>query len=137
MQINMNKQIKTLAQALLLGATFAASVAYAGSKFTGNGHVVVTRNADGTGSVIGYLGMIYNYTGNDEWIGCQKNAQSVVFCHARAIGDMPVSCTSTSAFLASSVASISPDARLLFRWDASGRCTNITVTHSSEFEDKK
>ena len=136
MQINMNKHIRVIA-GTLLGATFAVSAAYAGSKFTGNGHVIVTRNADGTGTAVGYLGMIYNYVGNDEWIGCQKTAQSVVFCHARAIGDTSVSCTSNSAFLASSVASISPDARVSFRWDASGRCANITVTHSSEYEDKK
>ena len=118
-------------------ALLCAGVTFAGSKFTGDGHVQITRNADGSGSASGYLAMIYNMTGNNEWFGCQKSSTNQVFCHAKNLNQDIVDCWATSAFLANAVASISPDARVSFRFDASGACTNITVTHSSEYEDKK
>jgi hypothetical protein len=81
--------------------------------------------------------VIYNLTGNNEWFGCQKSSKNSVFCHAKNVDQTVVSCSTTSAYLANAVASISPDARVSFRFDESGKCTNITVTHSSEYEDKK
>lgn len=118
-------------------AALCAGTALAGSKFTGDGHVQIVRNSDGSGSASGYLAMIYNYTNNNEWFGCQKSSTSVVFCHAKNINQDIVDCWATSPYLANAVASISPDARVSFRFDANGACTNITVTHSSEYEDKK
>ena len=111
--------------------------ALAGSKFTGNGHVQITKNADGSGQASGHIGMIYNMVDNNEWLGCQKSATNAVFCHAKNLDQTVVSCATSSAFLANAVSSISPDARLSFRFDANGKCTNITVTHSSEYEDKR
>ena len=127
----MKRFILTAAAALLAGAAFA------GSKFTGDGHVQIVRNADGSGTASGYLAMIYNYTNNNEWFGCQKSSTNVVFCHAKNQAQDIVDCWATSAYLANAVSSISPDARVSFRFDPNGTCTNITVTHSSEYEDKK
>lgn len=118
-------------------ALMFAGAALAGSKFTGDGHVQITKNSDGSGSASGYLSMIYNYTDNNEWFGCQKSSTNAVFCHAKNRDQVVVGCSATSAFLANSVSSISPDARVSFRFDANGACTNITVMHSSEYEDKK
>ncbi len=125
-------------RAALLGlAAICVGSAFAGSKFTGNGQVQITKNADGSGSASAYLGMIYNMTDNNEWFGCQKSSVNVVFCHAKNVGQVVVDCWATSAYLANAVSSISPDARVSFRFDSQGRCTNITVTHSSEYEDKR
>jgi hypothetical protein len=129
----MNKKFIPAAAAALM----CAGAALAGSKFTGDGHVQITRNADGSGSASGYLSMIYNYTNNNEWFGCQKSSANAVFCHAKNQAQDIVGCSATSAFLANAVSSISPDARVSFRFDANGACTNITVTHSSEYEDKR
>ena len=126
-------------QAISFGLALAlgSMAVFAGSKFTGDGHVQITKNADGSGAASAYLSVVYNRTGNDEWFGCQKSSTSVVFCHAKSIDQTIVDCWATSAYLANAVASISPDARVSFRFDTGGRCTNITVTHSSEYEDKK
>jgi hypothetical protein len=123
--------------ALFTAMVLSTGLAFAGSKFTGNGHVQITRNADGSGTASGYLGMIYNMTDNNEWLGCQKSSANVVFCHAKNVEQVIVDCWATSAHLATAVSSLSPDARLSFRFDSNGRCTNITVTHSSEYEDKR
>ena len=122
---------------IITAALLCAGSAFAGSKFTGDGHVQITKNTDGSGSASGYLAMTYNYTNNNEWLGCQKSSANVVFCHAKNVNQEIVDCWATSAFLANAVASISPDSRVSFRFDANGACTNITVTHSSEYEDKK
>jgi len=133
----MNMNNKFALRATLVAAALAAGAAFAGSKFTGNGHVQIVKNADGSGSASGYLSMIYNMTGNNEWFGCQKSSTSRVFCHAKNLDQTVVDCWTTSPYLANAVSSISPDARVSFRFDSGGKCTNITVTHSSEFEDKK
>ena len=122
--------------ALVLGVALCTGAAYAGSKFTGDGHVAIFKNADGTGSASGYLGMLYNRP-DDEWIGCQKSSTNVAFCHAKNTAQVVVDCWTTSAFLASAVSSISADARLVFRFDADGKCTQIVVQHSSSYEDKQ
>jgi hypothetical protein len=129
--------MKTKFIAAAAAALMCAGAALAGSKFTGDGHVLITRNADGSGTASGFLSMIYNYTNNNEWFGCQKSSTNRVFCHAKNVNQDIVDCWTTSAFLANAVSSISPDARVSFRFDATGACTNITVTHSSEYEDKK
>lgn len=133
----MNRSAHIARLALLIAAACGIDGAVAGSKFTGNGHVVITRNADGSGVASAYLGMIYNYTDNNEYFGCQKSSTNVVFCLTKSVDEVFASCMTTSAYLANAVSSISPDARVSFRWDTGGRCTNITVSHSSEFEDKR
>ena len=132
-----NKPAYAVRMLLLAACTLSTGAALAGSKFTGNGHVQITRNDDGSGSASGYLAMIYNMTDNDEWLGCQKSSTGVVYCTAKLVDQTIVSCWTTSAYLANAVSSISPDARVSFRFNSGGRCTNITVTHSSEFEDKR
>ena len=121
---------------LVLCVALCTGAAFAGSKFTGDGHVAIFKNADGTGSASGYLGMIYNRPDN-EWIGCQKSSTNLVMCHAKNTDQLIVDCWANSAFLANAVSSISADARLVFIFDAGGRCTQITVQHSSAFEDKQ
>jgi hypothetical protein len=134
----MNLRMKTLG-AMALGAMtiLAAGSALAGSKFTGNGNVRIVRNADGSGSAVGYLGMIYNGPAMSQWMGCQRSDGNSIFCHAKDEAGVVVGCHATSALLAQSVSSISPDARLLFNWNAQGNCIRIQVMHSSEFEDKQ
>jgi hypothetical protein len=122
--------------ALVLCVALCTGAAVAGSKYTGDGHVSIFKNADGTGSASGYLGMIYNRPDN-EWIGCQKSSTNVVFCHAMNTAQVIVDCWTTSAYLANAVSSISADARVAFRFDAGGKCTQIVVGHSSSYEDKQ
>jgi hypothetical protein len=122
---------------LVCGLAASMSTAIAGSKYTGDGHVKINRNADGSGLAVGYLGMVYNGNGLVEYLGCQKSAQDRVFCHARTESEDRVTCTVTSNYLAQSVASMSPDARVIFSFNAKGVCTGISVQHSSEYEDKQ
>ena len=77
--------------AFLLCVALSTGAAFAGSKFTGNGHVWITKNADGSGSGSGYLGMIYNGPDN-EWIGCQKSSTNLVMCHAKNTDQLIVDC---------------------------------------------
>ena len=128
----MNKTI-IMCLALCVGGA-----AFGGSKFNGNGNVTIVRNADGSGSASGFLGMIYNGPAMKQWIGCQRSESDNVFCHALdETGTVPVGCSVKSAFLAKSISSISPDVRLSFIWNAQGVCTRIQVTHSSEYQDKQ
>jgi hypothetical protein len=122
--------------AFVLFAALCTGAAYAGSKFTGDGHVWITKNDDGTGSASGYLGMIYNRPDN-EWIGCQRSSTDLVICHAMNTAQVVVACSANSAFLANAISSFAPDARVVFRFDAGGKCTQITVQHSSAYEDKQ
>jgi uncharacterized protein (DUF1919 family) len=126
----------SIAAALAVGALIAGS-AYAGAKFIGNGSVVVTKNADGSGSASGYLGHIYNAPTVNEFIGCQKYVTGGLYCQAKSEANVHVTCNSSSAYLGNAVSSLSPDARLNFRWNASGQCVSITVVHSSEYQDKQ
>ena len=135
--MKMNAKNFFVAALATLAAAGAGDLAMAGSKFTGNGHVVITRGADGSGSATGHLGYIYNSTSTHEWLACQKDQGDAVFCHANDENNNVVACSVTSNYLAQAVASISPDAILTFRWNANGRCISITVSHSSEAEDKQ
>jgi len=124
----------------LLSAALAVAVAggvLAGSKFNGNGFVVVRINADGSGSASGYFGMIYNGPNVREYIGCQRRSGGWMSCQANSEAGQRIGCVTNSTFLAQSVATLSPDARLYFQVNSSGDCTSITVVHSSEYEDKK
>jgi hypothetical protein len=112
-------------------------VAIAGSKYSGGAHVTINKNADGSGLALAYLGAVYNGDGAIEYLGCQKSGKDRVFCHARTEADVRVSCSVVSSFLAQSVSSMSPDARLSFTWDAKGVCTGVAVQHSSEYQDKQ
>jgi hypothetical protein len=124
--------------AILVAAVCLAGVAVAGSKYTGTGNVAITRNADGSGAAMGYLGHIYNGPGMKQWIGCQRDENDNVMCHAIDEAYVKsVICTVRSPVLAQSVSSISPDARVTFYWNAQGVCTRIQVVHSSEYQDKQ
>jgi hypothetical protein len=120
-----------------LAAAASMSPVIAGSKFNGDGHVKINRNADGSGLAIAYLGMVYNGDGTIEYLGCQKSGTDRVFCHARTEASDHVSCSVTSSYLALSVASMSPDARVIFTFNSKGVCTGISVQHSSEYQDKQ
>ena len=119
-------------------ALCAGGVALAGSKYTGTGNVSIVRNADGSGVAMGYLGHIYNGPGMKQWIGCQRDENDNVMCHAIDEAYIQsVICTVQSSFLAQSVSSISPDSRVTFYWNAQGVCTRIQILHSSEYQDKQ
>jgi hypothetical protein len=128
----MSKKIGVLALAVTVSAA-----AMAGSRYAGDGHVTINKNADGSGLAVAYLGAIYNGDGATEWFGCQKSAKDRVFCHARTEGGVQVSCSVTSSYVATAVASMSPDARVIFTWNAKGTCTGVSVQHSSEYQDKQ
>lgn len=130
--MNMSKRIGVLALAIV-----ASAATMAGSKFNGDGHVQINKNADGSGLAVAYLGAIYNGDGTTEWMGCQKSAKDRVFCHARTEQGVQVSCSVTSSYLATALSSMSADARLIFTWDAKGVCTGVSVQHSSEYQDKQ
>jgi len=133
----MNRTTTIVKWAIATGALALSMAAAAGSKYSGAGHVTITKNADGSGIAVAYLGAIYNGDGVSEWFGCQKSALDRVFCHARTDGGVQVSCSVKSNYLAQSVASISPDSRVIFTWNAKGACTAISVQHSSEYQDKQ
>ena len=111
--------------------------AMAGSRYSGGQHVTITKNADGSGIAVAYLGAVYNADGTIEYLGCQKGANNGVFCHARTEAGVHAACSVTSSYLATAVASLSPDARVIFTWNASGACTGVSVQHSSEYQDKQ
>lgn len=121
---------------LAIGAALVMGTAVAGSKYTGSGAVTVSTLSTG-GTATGYLGHIYNSSSRNEYIGCQKSTISGVFCQARTESGVLASCSSKSTYLANAVSGLSPDARLTFRWDNSGRCVAISVSHSSEYQDKQ
>jgi hypothetical protein len=128
--------IKNSMAALALGAALIAGTALAGSKFAGNGSVLITRNADGSGTATGYLGHIYNAPTRLEFLACQKSNFGL-YCQAKNEANVHVTCSTNSAYLANGVGALSPDVKLTFKWNASGACTGITVVHSSEFQDKQ
>jgi hypothetical protein len=128
-------KIQNSMAALALGAVMLGT-AFAGSKFTGNGSVVITRNADGSGSATGYLGHIYNAPTKNEFLACQKSNFGL-YCQAKNEANVHVTCSSSSTYLANGVGTLSADARLTFKWNASGACTGISVVHSSEYQDKQ
>ena len=128
-------KVKSSMMTLAVAALVICAGAFAGSKYTGSGSVVITRNANGTGTVSGYLGLIYNGTGRSEYIGCQKYGNNGLYCHAMNEAKDFAYCAG-SAFLGKTIGNLSSDARLTFGFDANGRCTSISITHSSEIQDK-
>jgi hypothetical protein len=128
-------KFKTSMIGVLAGLVMAGS-AFAGARFLGPGSVIIKRNADGSGLVSGYLGMIYNGTGKNEYFGCQRYHNGGMYCLAMNESKQTVNCTG-SAFLAKSLTSLSPDARLQVRFDANGNCTQVWVIHASEYQDKQ
>ena len=136
--INMHWQRVLLIAALSLGA----ATAYAGAKFTGDYHVKISLSANGSGSASGYMGHIYNGDGTTEVIYCQRTSwanvrPTLATCWAHDEAGATAFCRITSEFIVDALDMISPDARLYFRWNSSGECISISVTQSSEFEDKK
>jgi hypothetical protein len=120
----------------------AGAPAIGGSKFTGNGSVAISIASNGSGGATGYLGHIYNGSGSQEFLHCQRSKWDnvdlpVVLCWARNERGETASCTRQSAHLAKSVSSISSDSKVTFRFDAGGNCTSITVVQSSEYQDKQ
>jgi len=132
----MKLKISAITCALAAGMLALIGSATAGVKFEGNGSVVIRRAADGSGTVTGFLGVIYNGTGTSEYIGCQRFDGGSVYCHAMNESKQFAYCQG-SAYLGAGVATLSPDARIQFRFDASGRCTSISVTHASQYQDKQ
>jgi hypothetical protein len=135
------KPVRTLVSACMLAGLLSVS-ATAGSKFTGNGSVVITPSSSGGGIVTGYLGHIYNGPGKVEFLRCQRGRwttqeQPFVNCWARNERGEEATCTSFSSHLAKSITSISSDSKVTFRYNAAGDCTSITVVQSSEFQDKR
>ena len=131
-------KVRMMSIAVISAMTVLATGAvFAGSKFTGNGNVRIARAADGSGTAVGYLGSIYNGPGMTQWMGCQLSDGNNIYCAAHDEAGLLMTCAATSAFLAQSVSSISPDVRLAFAWNARGTCTRIQVMHSSELEDKQ
>jgi hypothetical protein len=114
-----------------------SGAAIAGSKFPGNGSVTITKNADGSGTATGLLGYIYNVPTVNEFFGCQKYVTGGMYCQAKNEAGVHVTCTSSSAFLGNAIGTMAPDVLVTLRWNASGVCTYISITHSSEFQDKQ
>jgi hypothetical protein len=123
--------------ALALFVTALATGAIAGASYTGNGQVTIRHFSNGTGSATGVLSLIYNGSSINEYIGCQASGTGL-FCHARDESMANhATCTSSSRFLAQAVATLAPDTRLTFWWNAKGVCTSVIIRHSSEFADKQ
>lgn len=129
--------LKTSIVTLAFGAALLTGSALAGSKFTGNGSVVITRNADGSGQASGYLGHVYNAATQNEFIGCQKYVTGGLYCQAMNEAKVHVVCNSGSTYLGNAVGSMAADVRVTFRWNSSGQCISISITHSSEYQDKQ
>lgn len=124
--------------AVVAGLVLAVSgIAMAGAKFPGNGSVTITRNADGSGTAVGLLSFIYNAPTVNEFFGCQAYVTGGLYCQVKNEANVHVVCTSNSAFLGNAVRTLSPDVRVTLRWNASGQCTYLSVTHSSEYQDKQ
>jgi hypothetical protein len=128
-------KLESSMMSLAVAGLMFAGGAVAGSKYLGSGAVVITRAADGSGTVSGYLGLIYNGSGKSEYIGCEKYGDNSVYCHAVNEAKDFAYCQG-SAFLGKTIGNLSSDAKLTFGFDASGRCTSVSITHSSEIQDK-
>ena len=122
---------------ILALALCATGAAFAGSKSTATGNVTIAKSADGSGAFTGMLGAIYNGPLMKQYIGCQRDDSDNVLCLALDESDTWVSCSVKSAFLAQSISSFSPDARVTITWNSAGKCTRIQVVHSSEYQDKQ
>jgi hypothetical protein len=122
---------------LALAVTGLATDAIAGAVYSSAGAVTIRTFSNGSGSATGVLSMIYNGSAVNEYIGCQASGTGL-FCHARdESATNHAACSSSSRYLAQAVASLAPDTRLTFWWNASGVCTSVIIRHSSEFADKQ
>jgi hypothetical protein len=119
-----------------IAALVLTSGVFAGSKFIGTGSVFIQRYSDGSGFITGYLGMIYNGTGKNEYFGCQRYNNGGMYCLATDENKVSANCVG-SEYLAKSLTLLSPDTRLHVNFDANGRCTQTWVIHSSEYPDKQ
>ncbi|AKF84591.1 hypothetical protein MFUL124B02_01260 [Myxococcus fulvus 124B02] len=88
----------------------------------------------------GSLGSTRDTADTFQKLGCQVNTSSTgstsVYCYAQSASAVGA-CLSSSAALVEAVRSIQGDSYLYFSWDASGNCTNINVTHGSQYAPKQ
>lgn len=121
---------------LAMTVTGLTTEAIAGAVYANTGQVTIRSFSNGAGSATGVLSLIYNGSSVNEYIGCQASGTGL-FCHARDESMANhAACSSTSRFLAQSIATLAPDTRLTFTWAGNGVCTSITIRHSSEFVGK-
>lgn len=138
------KEMPMLNKKLMVGLVAVAAcfglgaASLAGTKTTpSHGRVTVLTYNDGSGQAIGRLGDIYNGSGKREYIGCQHSDDGITLCQARNEAGKHVVCVTDSAWLSRAVKTLSPDAQLVFHWNARGTCTTINVTHDSAFAAKQ
>ena len=89
---------------------------------------------------IGAIGTARNSTDNNQYLECNTQTTASGFwtyCVATDATNKTVSCTSSSANIASAVRSLNGDSALYFNWDSSGTCGTVIVYQSSYYEPKK
>jgi len=76
------------------------------------------------------LGIVHNTPDAIQYIFCESQGTSAN-CQARNLAGLVRSCsTANPAFLAA-IHSIGTDSFLLFRWNAAGQCTSVSVRNGS------
>ena len=125
---------------LSLALVIASSLAWAGS--TVLYPVVVTINADGSGSAQGNLSAARFSANSDEFIGCgvhynQKSDGTVSkygLCQALATGSkVGAFCNSSNSDMLDSIKGINEASYVAFKWDVNGVCTSIYVSSQSQY----
>lgn len=123
-----------LAAMVTLGMAASAATALAG--LTANQTVTVnpiTRVAQGA------LGSARNSADNIQFIGCTvTDAAGVAFvtCSARGPGGNFATCTSNDPGKVAAASSINSDSFVLFRYNAQGACTFLSVSTFSQYPTK-
>ncbi|WP_148273261.1 hypothetical protein [Stigmatella aurantiaca] len=125
--------MKNVVKGLGLGAVLLAGTgALAGAKYARP--VYVSTSSSG-GYAYGSLGSARNSTDANQYIGCTtstgSSGEQIMNCFARTGGGISASCTSSASALVNAARSVTADAYIDFRWDGSGACTQLTVTHAS------
>jgi len=148
MIFRLKKQALIVASAALV-ITGALGTAEAGPKYGAPG-VIITVNADGSGSARGTLGGTRNTPNNVESLSCGVKRTEIldssgavvgtvtsVRCFARNASNQGLMCTSLSDAIGNQLNGISNDSLVEFYFDSKGNCTSINNFSSSSLERKK
>ncbi|MDC0712880.1 hypothetical protein POL68_30745 [Stigmatella sp. ncwal1] len=125
--------MKNVVKGLGLGVVLLAGTgALAGAKYA---RPVYVSSSSGAGYAYGSLGTARSSTDVNQYIGCTtstgSSGEQVMNCFARSAGGISASCTSSVSALVNAAHSVTADSYIDFRWDGTGACTQLTVTHAS------
>jgi GTP cyclohydrolase III len=139
----MKRQVQFPAVMGVAAVMALSAAAWAGSKI--NSQVTITVTG-ATGTASGSMGAVRNSSDTVQNIGCAVNTNyngtlpgaysSSIYCSARDAAGVTVGCLATHPDFIAVVHSITSDSSILFKWDANGDCTLLTVSTYSYYAPK-